>query len=143
MIQAWQLFNQVHFFKIYPALLNSPSVAILVLLLHHSLLPPLLSTFFLLLRSSFSLLSYLSISSIFVLVCICVVSVSVFYVCNLFVVYVICLRVDGRILSSSLASQYGVHAEFGGVVPLLAYREHEKNIRPVFEEALAKYASRT
>lgn len=43
-----------------------------------------------------------------------------------------------KVLSNSIASQVEIHAEFGGVVPDVARREHEKNIQPMYEEALEK-----
>jgi N6-L-threonylcarbamoyladenine synthase len=44
---------------------------------------------------------------------------------------------DGtRILSSSVASQFDVHARFGGVVPELASREHLRAIVPVVRSAM-------
>jgi len=44
---------------------------------------------------------------------------------------------DGRtILSSIVASQVQVHAEYGGVVPEIASRKHLESIVPVVEEAL-------
>jgi N6-L-threonylcarbamoyladenine synthase len=43
-----------------------------------------------------------------------------------------------KILSNVVSSQIKVHAEWGGVVPSLAAREHLKNIIPVFEKALAE-----
>jgi N6-L-threonylcarbamoyladenine synthase len=44
---------------------------------------------------------------------------------------------DGRsILSSVVASQIDLHAQFGGVYPELASREHVKAIYPVIEETL-------
>ncbi|MDD3474678.1 MAG: tRNA (adenosine(37)-N6)-threonylcarbamoyltransferase complex transferase subunit TsaD [Candidatus Dojkabacteria bacterium] len=46
---------------------------------------------------------------------------------------------DGRkVLSSAISSQLEIHAEYGGVVPDIARREHEKNIPKVFDEALRK-----
>ena len=46
---------------------------------------------------------------------------------------------DGRkVLSSAISSQLEIHAEYGGVVPDIARREHEKNIPKVFAEALKK-----
>jgi N6-L-threonylcarbamoyladenine synthase len=46
---------------------------------------------------------------------------------------------EGRkVLSSEISSQLDIHAEYGGVVPDIARREHEKNIPKVFEEALRK-----
>jgi N6-L-threonylcarbamoyladenine synthase len=45
---------------------------------------------------------------------------------------------DGaRALTNVVASQTAVHARWGGVVPELASREHEVNLVPVVEEALA------
>jgi N6-L-threonylcarbamoyladenine synthase len=44
---------------------------------------------------------------------------------------------DGvRLLSNVVASQTGVHAPFGGVVPELASREHEVNLVPIVARAL-------
>jgi N6-L-threonylcarbamoyladenine synthase len=43
---------------------------------------------------------------------------------------------DGRILSNVVASQINLHAEYGGVVPELAAREHLKNLLPVARAAL-------
>ncbi len=46
---------------------------------------------------------------------------------------------DGKtILSSVVASQIPVHAEFGGVVPELASREHMRSIIPVVDQALVQ-----
>lgn len=42
----------------------------------------------------------------------------------------------GRILSSVVSSQVQLHAEYGGVVPELATREHLRNVLPVAREAL-------
>lgn len=41
-----------------------------------------------------------------------------------------------NVLSNVVSSQVKIHAPFGGVVPSLAAREHEKNLKPVFEKAL-------
>lgn len=41
-----------------------------------------------------------------------------------------------KILSNVVSSQIKLHAKWGGVVPNLARREHEKNIIPVFRKAL-------
>jgi len=41
-----------------------------------------------------------------------------------------------KVLSNIVSSQIKLHAEFGGVVPNLAAREHVKNIAQVFETAL-------
>ncbi|MFZ2048758.1 MAG: tRNA (adenosine(37)-N6)-threonylcarbamoyltransferase complex transferase subunit TsaD [Minisyncoccia bacterium] len=44
-----------------------------------------------------------------------------------------------KILSNALVSQIEMHKEFGGVVPMLAKREHEKNL-PVLVEKVLKEA---
>jgi N6-L-threonylcarbamoyladenine synthase len=43
---------------------------------------------------------------------------------------------DGKILSSVISSQITLHAEYGGVVPELAAREHLRNLIPVTQAAL-------
>jgi len=43
---------------------------------------------------------------------------------------------DGAILSSVVSSQIQMHAEYGGVVPELAAREHLRNLMPVTQTAL-------
>jgi N6-L-threonylcarbamoyladenine synthase len=43
---------------------------------------------------------------------------------------------DGKILSNSVSSQIQIHAEYGGVVPELAAREHLRNLLPVTQAAL-------
>ncbi|HZV35475.1 MAG TPA: tRNA (adenosine(37)-N6)-threonylcarbamoyltransferase complex transferase subunit TsaD [Verrucomicrobiae bacterium] len=43
---------------------------------------------------------------------------------------------DGRVLSSLVSSQIKLHAEYGGVVPELAAREHLRNLMPVARAAL-------
>lgn len=43
---------------------------------------------------------------------------------------------DGEILSNVVSSQVRLHAEYGGVVPELATREHVRNLSPVAGEAL-------
>jgi N6-L-threonylcarbamoyladenine synthase len=43
---------------------------------------------------------------------------------------------DGLVLSNVVSSQIKLHAEYGGVVPELATREHLKNLQPVIEAAL-------
>lgn len=43
---------------------------------------------------------------------------------------------DGRVLSDVIHSQVPLHAEYGGVVPELAARDHLAKIRPVVDEAL-------
>src|ERR1041384_2277862 len=45
---------------------------------------------------------------------------------------------DGRVLSSVVSSQIQLHAEYGGVVPELAAREHLRNLIPVTRAALAE-----
>ena len=44
---------------------------------------------------------------------------------------------DNHVLSNIVSSQINIHAEYGGVVPELATREHLKNIQPVIREALS------
>ena len=44
---------------------------------------------------------------------------------------------DNHVLSNVVSSQINIHAEYGGVVPELATREHLKNIQPVIREALS------
>jgi len=43
-----------------------------------------------------------------------------------------------KILSSVVSSQVEIHAQWGGVVPDIARREHEKNLPYVYSEALRK-----
>jgi N6-L-threonylcarbamoyladenine synthase len=45
---------------------------------------------------------------------------------------------DGKILSNVVSSQIKLHAEYGGVVPELAAREHLKNLLPVAQAALSE-----
>lgn len=45
---------------------------------------------------------------------------------------------DGTVLSSVVSSQIKMHAEYGGVVPELAAREHLRNLLPVTQAALAQ-----
>ena len=45
---------------------------------------------------------------------------------------------DGNILSNVVSSQIKLHAEYGGVVPELAAREHLKNLLPVARAALSE-----
>jgi N6-L-threonylcarbamoyladenine synthase len=47
---------------------------------------------------------------------------------------------ETRVLSSVVASQFSVHAKYGGVVPELASREHLRAIVPVVREALERAA---
>ena len=42
----------------------------------------------------------------------------------------------GRVLSNVVSSQIQLHAEYGGVVPELATREHLRNMAPVTQTAL-------
>src|ERR1700690_3263808 len=43
---------------------------------------------------------------------------------------------DGKVLSNAVSSQIQIHAEYGGVVPELAAREHLRNLMPVTQAAL-------
>jgi len=43
---------------------------------------------------------------------------------------------DGRIMANVISSQIKLHAEYGGVVPELAAREHLRNLVPVAQAAL-------
>src|SRR5437660_6652422 len=43
---------------------------------------------------------------------------------------------DGRVLANVVSSQIALHAEYGGVVPELATREHLRNLIPVTRDAL-------
>jgi N6-L-threonylcarbamoyladenine synthase len=43
---------------------------------------------------------------------------------------------EGQILSNAVSSQTALHAEYGGVVPELATREHLKNLPPVVRSAI-------
>src|SRR5512142_2939313 len=45
---------------------------------------------------------------------------------------------QGRVLSNVVSSQVRLHAEYGGVVPELAAREHLRNLVPVARMALQK-----
>jgi len=45
---------------------------------------------------------------------------------------------DGQVLANVVSSQIKLHAEYGGVVPELAAREHLKNLLPVAQAALAE-----
>lgn len=47
-----------------------------------------------------------------------------------------------RVLSDVVHSQVRLHAEYGGVVPELASRDHLRNVRPVIEQALAEAETR-
>ena len=50
---------------------------------------------------------------------------------------------DGRVLSSVVSSQIKLHAEYGGVVPELAAREHLRNLIPVTQAALREAGVRS
>jgi N6-L-threonylcarbamoyladenine synthase len=50
---------------------------------------------------------------------------------------------DGRVLSSVVSSQVKLHAEYGGVVPELAAREHLRNLIPVARTALREAGVQT
>jgi N6-L-threonylcarbamoyladenine synthase len=43
-----------------------------------------------------------------------------------------------KILSNVVSSQIKIHAKYGGVVPTLAKREHQKNLVPILMEALKR-----
>jgi len=43
---------------------------------------------------------------------------------------------EGRVLANVISSQIRLHAEYGGVVPELAAREHLRNLMPVAQSAL-------
>ncbi len=45
---------------------------------------------------------------------------------------------DGEVLSNIVSSQIAIHADYGGVVPELATREHLRNFIPVSQAALRK-----
>src|SRR5258708_8655275 len=45
---------------------------------------------------------------------------------------------QGRILANVVSSQVNLHAEYGGVVPELAAREHLRNLLPVARTALER-----
>ena len=49
-----------------------------------------------------------------------------------------CQKSRCRILSNIISSQVKVHKKWGGVVPILAKREHQKNLAPVLKKALKK-----
>jgi N6-L-threonylcarbamoyladenine synthase len=50
------------------------------------------------------------------------------------------VRADGTTLASVVASQIALHANYGGVVPELASREHLRNIVPVVRAAMTQAA---
>lgn len=45
---------------------------------------------------------------------------------------------EGQVLANIVSSQIKMHAEYGGVVPELAAREHLRNLQPVAQAALAQ-----
>jgi N6-L-threonylcarbamoyladenine synthase len=45
---------------------------------------------------------------------------------------------EGKVLSNAVSSQIALHAEYGGVVPELAAREHLKNLLPIARTALSE-----
>jgi N6-L-threonylcarbamoyladenine synthase len=45
---------------------------------------------------------------------------------------------EGKVLANTVSSQIQLHAEYGGVVPELAAREHLRNLIPVAQAALAE-----
>ena len=47
---------------------------------------------------------------------------------------------QGRVLANVVSSQVQLHAEYGGVVPELAAREHLRNLLPVVRAALRRPA---
>lgn len=49
---------------------------------------------------------------------------------------------EGSVLANVVASQVKLHAEYGGVVPELASREHLRNLQPVARAALREAACR-
>jgi N6-L-threonylcarbamoyladenine synthase len=51
------------------------------------------------------------------------------------------VREDGRVLSDVVQTQVRLHAEYGGVVPELASRDHVKNVTHVVREAMARAAA--
>jgi N6-L-threonylcarbamoyladenine synthase len=48
------------------------------------------------------------------------------------------VRAGGEVLANVVASQIALHANYGGVVPELASREHLRNIVPVVQAAMAE-----
>ena len=49
-----------------------------------------------------------------------------------------CKKNNYKILANIVSSQVKIHSKYGGVVPHLAKREHQKNLIPVLEMALKK-----
>src|SRR5580698_4273779 len=50
------------------------------------------------------------------------------------------VRSGGEVLANVVASQMALHANYGGVVPELASREHLRNIVPVVRAAMSQAA---
>jgi N6-L-threonylcarbamoyladenine synthase len=50
---------------------------------------------------------------------------------------------EGQVLANTVSSQIRLHAEYGGVVPELAAREHLRNLMPVAQAALAEAGIQT
>jgi len=48
------------------------------------------------------------------------------------------VRAGGEVLANVVASQMALHANYGGVVPELASREHLRNIVPVVRAAMTE-----
>lgn len=46
-----------------------------------------------------------------------------------------------KILANKINSQIGIHTEYGGIFPMMAKREHIKNIGPVYEQAMKEAQS--
>ncbi len=46
------------------------------------------------------------------------------------------VQVSGKVFSHIVSSQIALHAPFGGVVPNIAKREHQKNLIPLLKQAL-------
>ncbi len=46
--------------------------------------------------------------------------------------------VSGKVLSHIVSSQVALHAPFGGVVPNIAKREHQRNLIPLLKQALSE-----
>lgn len=47
-------------------------------------------------------------------------------------------KISFDILGNEIASQIAIHTQYGGVFPMMAKREHDKNIFHIFEKALKK-----
>ncbi|MEK7526927.1 MAG: hypothetical protein AAB537_00715, partial [Patescibacteria group bacterium] len=47
--------------------------------------------------------------------------------------------IDGeKVLANIVLSQAKIHAQYGGVFPMLAKREHAKNLLPIFKKILGE-----